>query len=433
HRIRLTSTRQSMTILLPAFHAALLLFLAWRYRKAETGLRIFFWPAFGFKVFSAVCVGLLYTFYYHTADTFAYFDDGSKLAGLALSDFSAWCDVLLSDKIPDSLHLNFNQPRALFLVKITSVFNILTANNYWIISAYYAAISFSGAWCLVKTIQRHIPAATLPAVLAFLFFPSVVFWTSGLLKESLAVGALYYLAAIFLKVWFRERLRFADPLLAVAALWIFWNLKYYYAAVFIPVVVATLAYRFLVSRRISSATVEASIWIVLLAVPLASVMFLHPNFYPHRLFSVILANNAAYNALSDPGGVVHFHNLQPTALSLAANAPWALFSGLFRPLLAEASEPVSILASIENTAVLVLFGGAVWRIKKYGSSPHRLLILAAAVYVIALCILLTFSAPNFGTLSRYRSGYYSFFVFLLLCDNPFFRSVQRSFQGLVSH
>ena len=423
-----------MTILLPVFHAALLLFLAWRYRKTETVLRPFFWPAFGFKVFSAVCVGLLYTFYYDTADTFAYFDDGSKLAGLALRDFSAWRDVLLFDKIPDSLHLNFNQSRALFLVKITSLFSIVTANNYWMISAYYAAISFSGAWCLVKVIHRHIPAATFPAVFAFLFFPSVVFWTSGLLKESLAVGALYYLAAVFLKVWFRERLRVADPLLMVASLWVFWNLKYYYAAVFIPVVCTTLVYRFVVSRRVSSASAEAIIWIVMLAVPIAGVMFLHPNFYPHRLFHVILTNNAAYNALSDPGAFVRFHNLRPTALSLAANAPWALFSGLFRPLLAEASEPVSILASIENTAVLVLFAGAVWRMKKkYTSSPHRLLILAVAVYVIVLCILLTFSAPNFGTLSRYRSGYYPFFVLLLLCDNPFSRFVQRSFPGLVSH
>lgn len=422
-----------MVIILPAFHAALLLLLAWRYRKAETGLRVFFWPAFAFKLLSAVFVGLLYTFYYHAADTFAYFEDGSKLAGLARSDFSAWRDVLFSDLSPDFLHLTFNQPRALFFVKITSVFNILTGNNYWIISAYYAAISFSGAWCLVRTIQRHIPAATLPAVLAFLFFPSVVFWTSGLLKETLAVGALYYLAAVFLKFWFRERPRIADVLLTLVSLWIFWNLKYYYAAVFIPVVCATLVYRFVFSRRVSSATAEAIVWIALLTLPVAGVMFLHPNFYPHRLFQVILANNAAYNALSDPGAVVHFHNLQPTALSLAANAPWALFSGLFRPLAGEAWEPVSILASIENTAVLVLFAAAALQVKNYRLAPHRLLILAVAVYVIALCILLTFSAPNFGTLSRYRSGYYAFFVFLLLCDNPLSRYVQRSFPGLVSH
>ncbi len=420
-------------IVVAALHVTLIFFLARWFWRAETDLKIFFWPAFGLKLFAGVCLGLLYTYYYRTADTFAYFDDGSKLAALALKNFSAWCNVLFFDEVPDSLHLTFYQPRAFFLTKISSVFNVITGNNYWITGAYFSAICFAGAWCLVKTIHRHIPGETLPAILAFLFFPSAVFWTSGLLKESLAVAGLYYLAAFFLKIWFLRRMRPADFFIAAASLWVFWNLKYYYAAVFIPVVCATLVYRFAISRRVSSAVVEGIVWTALLIVPVVAIMFLHPNFYPHRLFNVILMNNAAYNALSDPAGVIHFHNLQPTASSLAENAPWALFSGLFRPLILEVSEPLSILASVENTLVLVLFLAAVFQFKKYLSSSHRLLILALAVYVVFLCILLTFSAPNFGTLSRYRSGYYSFFVFIILCGNPLLRYVQRSFQGLVSH
>jgi hypothetical protein len=163
-----------------------------------------------------------------------------------------------------------------------------------------------------------------------------------------------------------------------------------------------------------------------------AITFLHPNFYPHRIFEVILANNAAYNALSDPGGVVHFHNLRPSILSFVENAPWALFSGLFRPLFGENFTLMPLLASIENTVVLALFILSLSKLGRYAGAPNTQHILAAASYVALLCILLTFSAPNFGTLSRYRSGYFSFFVFIVLSANPLMRYVQRTVRWLDS-
>lgn len=170
----------------------------------------------------------------------------------------------------------------------------------------------------------------------------------------------------------------------------------------------------------------------MLIIPLGLIMFAHPNFHRDRLLKVILENNAAYNAMSAPEDVVRFNELDADPVSFLKNSPRALFSGLFRPLLWETSAIIQVLPAVENTMVLFLFMAACFRCKSYISSPHRTLLLAATVYVVLLSVLLTFSAPNFGTLSRYRTGYISFFVLLILCNNPLLKYMERSFRRLVS-
>lgn len=421
-----------MGALLSVAHLTVIFLAARGCWKHETSLRRFFWPALILRILAGICLGLVYLYYYETADTFAYFQDASKLAALARTDFHAWLDACFFSRVPEDLHLNFYQPRALFLTKITSVFNLLTIDQYWIIGAYFSAFSFAGAWYLVKTIERYVNPATLAAVIAFLFLPSVVFWTSGLLKESLAVAALYYLVAFFLRICAGRKPLVPGVLIAALSLWVLWNLKYYYAAIFLPVALATLLYRFLFSKMGLRPVAEIAAWLGCLVVPAIAIMFLHPNFYPDRLMHVILTNNAAYNALSHPDGVVHFHNLRPDAMSLIENAPCALFSGLFRPLLWEASGLLPMLASAENTIVMILLFFALAGLRRHTGSQWRLLIVALTAYVVFLCILLTLSAPNFGTMSRYRSGYFSFFVFLVLCRNPLLRYMQTSGRRLGS-
>jgi hypothetical protein len=422
-----------MVILLTSFHIALIVALAWGIWKKQTSLKKFFWPALSVKLIAGICLGLLYTYYYSVADTFDYFRDASKLASLAMKDFSSYLDLLFFNTHLESLQLVFDQPRAVFLTKITSVFSILTNNNYWIIGAYLSLISFWGAWYLVQAINRYIPSVGFAAVVAFLFLPSAVFWSSGLLKESLALAGLFYLSAIFLRIWFSEKPSVPEWLLAAVSLLVLWQLKYYYAAVFLPVICTSVLYKFLIRKRFQSSIPEVAVWLGILILPLVLISFLHPNFYPHRLLDVILTNHAAYREFSAPEDLVHFHNLRPTPLSLLKNAPWALFSGLFRPLVWETSAVIQIPPGIENTFVLLLFLAASVRFKKYFTSPHRVLILTLTVYVVMLCIFITFSAPNFGTLSRYRSGYFSFFVFIILCSNPLVQYLERSFPRLVSH
>ena len=421
-----------MVFLFFTVHLVVITAIALQIYRKQTQSKAVFWPALSVKLVSGACLGLLYTYYYTVADTFSYFNDATRIATLATIDPSAYLRFLFFNTGFDSLQLVLQEPRALFLTKATSFFNLLTGNNYWATGLYFSFLCFLGTWNLVQVINRHLPSANKAAVIAFLFLPSVVFWTSGLLKESLSMATLCYLTGFFLTIWFGEKPRWGHFVLAAICLWVFWSLKYYYTGVFLAVACTSLLYKLFIGKRfLTSPRTEILIWFSILVIPLAIVSLLHPNFYFHRILDVIVMNNTAYNELSAAENLVKFHDLRASPVSILENAPWALFSGLFRPMLWEVSSMIKLLPALENFLLLLAFVAACTRIRGYSKLTHRFLVLSVVVYVIVLCVFLTLSAPNLGTLSRYRTGYISFFTFIILCNNPALQYVERSISRLV--
>lgn len=420
-----------MEVMIALLHLGVIVAMTYLLSKRSTDFRPFMSAALALKLFAGICLGLMYLHYFPGGDTFVYFDDAAKLAALAWKDPSSYFNILFFTRGVESASLALLEPRALFFTKLTSVVSLITGNNYWAISFYFSFVSFLAACHLVGVIRRNLPSCATAAVVAFLFMPSVVFWTSGVLKESLAMAAFFFLAALFLKIWFHNRMLLWEWALSVLAVWVFWNLKYYYAGAFIAIAVASLLYkRTLSGRTAHSAGVEAIGWVMFLLVPAILVTFLHPNFYLDRLPDVIVSNNAVYNEMSDPGEYVVFYHLSPTAWSILINTPWALFSGLFRPLAWEASSLVQLAQAMENTLLLLLFCISIMGWGRYARSRHRLLILAVVTFVLGTCAFVTLSAPNFGTLSRYRVGYIPFFTFIVLCHNPVLSYFERSLRLL---
>jgi hypothetical protein len=403
------------------------------WRKTDPRLAKYFWPAILLKIAAGIGVGVLYMYHYRTGDTLNYFADGKVLSAVARENFGNYIRFLWDDSGGLEKDLFFSEPRALFFVKFVSLFNLITADNYWLSASYFSVISFFATWQLLKKINAFLPETTLPAFIAFLFFPSVVFWTSGLIKESLACAALFYLTAILLDAWFKQSVKIHFSIIAVPALWILWSLKYYLAAIFIPVVLTCVFYRFLILPVSKPKTFGAEIflWVFLFICPLALISFMHPNFYFSNFLEVIVSNNEIYNQSSAANDIIEFYALKPEVGSIIRNTPMALFSGLFQPLIFEVSNPLQIIAGIENLLLLFLFIFSLKNTKHILQSPHRVLIFGLIVYVCLLCVFITLSTPNFGTLSRYRTGYISYFIFLILCGNPAVMFIQRSWLRLV--
>jgi hypothetical protein len=423
-----------MTLVLQILQIILLLLVAHHFWKKEvSGMKKYFWPALSVKIAAGIGVGLLYMRYYLTGDTLGYFDDGKLLSALAREDISGYLDFVWNSSLSSEISLRMVEPRAIFFVKIVSFFNLLTADNYWLTATWFSVIGFSASWFLVKKIERFIPGITIPAVVAFLFFPSVVFWTSGLIKESLACACLFFLTGVLLEAWFERAVRVRDSLLAIPALLLLWTLKYYYAAIFIPVILACIVYRFVLQPLIKPRYLLTEVlWFALtFAVPLVLISFTRPNFYMDRFLQVIVSNNLAYNQVSVPWDCIHFYNLSPDVGSILTNSPLALISGLFRPFIFEATNPFQVIAGVENLFVFIFAMACLLNVKQFSRSPHRILIMGLCIYVGVLCIFITLSTPNFGTLSRYRVGFIPYFLMIVLISNPLVGAIQRSWSRLV--
>jgi hypothetical protein len=387
------------------------------WKRQDAPLRPFFWPAYIMKVAAGITLGVIYLYYYKSGDTIGYFEDGVKLVAMARGDVPAFLKMLVSsDVLPESQGFSMQAPRAIFFTKLVSVVMLLSGPDYWITACYFSLVSFVCAWFLVREITQFNGILTFPAVIALLFFPSVVLWSAGVIKESVAMACLFFIVAVFLRIWRAQRVQPVYWMLLAIALWLLWSLKYYYMAVLLPVLAAELFMQRVVRPRVSATRWRVVLWLVVFLFPAAVAGTVHPNFYPEHFLNVIVSNYEAFVAISDPRDVMTFDGLDSRPSSLLKHVPAALVGGLFRPFIWESSSVFQIAASIENTVLLLLSGGVMlrWRTASL-TSP---LVWPALLYCFLLCGFLTLSTPNFGTLSRYRVGFLPFFVLLLLAGNP---------------
>lgn len=391
--------------------------------RTEKELKNIFWPALFVKCAAGIALGIIYRFHYRVGDTLLFFNDALKLSAFAVENFRTYIAFLFTSDFPTDLYVDLTfigDERSLRMVKIISVFSLLSFDNYWMITIYVSLLSFFGSWFLVKQLHKHFPSVTGSAVLSFLFFPSIVFWTSGLIKETLAMAALYFASGIFLDLWFGKKISITQWVVTVVAIWLLWGLKYYFAGIFMAVVIASLIYRFASLRipKIADGIPSYLTWFVMFFALITGVTFLHPNFQAHKLLRVMVQNYEAFHRFSRPDAVIEFENLQPTLSSIIAHSPKALFTGLFRPLFFDATNVLSIFLSVENVVLLVLTLVAIAHAKQIARSNVSILLVAIIVYVILLTLFITLSTPNFGTLARYRVGYLPFFVFLTSLAPP---------------
>lgn len=388
------------------------------YKRAAGGGSRLFWVALLFKVSMACALGLVYRYYYSANDTWLFFEDAVKLADLARNEFSLYFQFLLSS---DSTHSIWNelantQERSLFLIKLISIFTLISNNSYWISAIYFAFISFTAAWYLFRTVTQHFPESQNPAALAFLFFPSVVFWGSGLVKETLALAGIYFLASLFIKLVKGAKVNWLEWVIMLISFYVAWNLKYYWTALFMAVVTTSLLNFLLRNRFTFLNNYKMSLWVGIFLILIAAASQLHPNFYLSRFLDVLITNHNDFVRISKPEGLIHYYQLTADWWSVCVNAPWALISGLFRPFVWEAAGVPSIVASLENLLLFGLLISSLFR-KKMTLADH-LLYYSVWVYVVLLCIFLALSTPNLGTLSRYRIGFTPFLVFIVSFRNP---------------
>jgi hypothetical protein len=380
-----------MNLVLPLLNVGLMTWLSWmHFRRHGGGRTTIYWWAISLRILGGVALGLLYFFHYGVGDTLSYWEDGKLLAKLFADSPGPVAQFYWNDfTSPEIVNaLDQQTPRSIFFVKICGV--------------------------LFRRLTHFFPESSTAAAISLLFFPSVVFWSSGLIKESLGLAALFILAGGCLAIVMGQRLTKKEMLMLLVSLWMGWNLKYYWIGIFLPAVFPVLVLA-LASRRFPSLKrYDLIAWVFLFGVLLFAATHTHPNFYVSRFLEVIYHNNLEFTRMSDPPRIVQYFNLEPEAASILMNAPAALVAGLFRPFAWEAFNTLSWIAAIENLLVLLLVLQSLLAVKYLFRSGSRVLLLSTVAYVLLLITFLALSTPNFGTLSRYRIGALPFAVMLCL-------------------
>ncbi len=407
----------SVYLLVP--HLAVLAGLAWLLRLKTAGkpqLAIHFWPAFLIKALAGVAVGLVYGLHYKGGDTFLLYQDALTLSRL-LGDDPLLFLRFLADSGADNgkvlAGIAEPTPRALFFSKTVSLVLFFTGNNYWLAGCYFSLTAFTGTWLLLVRLVGLAPHLSLCAVLGFLYWPSFVFWSSGILKESLMVGCLGTVAYALGILQTHRRHKYWLPALIAGLLYVVLRLKYYYLAAFVPALAAFYAARW-VSARYSQRHAPVLAGLGVFACTLLAASATHPNLYPKAFFSAVVENSEKMAQQTEKkGNLIVYHKLSPNAWGLSRNIPKAVWEGFARPYLWEKGNWLKKAAAAEALlSVLLLLTAlqqAVFGKHKAWHSvwyrEHVPLLFATCLYVALLAVLLPLAAPNLGNLVRYKAGY----------------------------
>lgn len=395
--------------------AAILYFF---YKRDKSALRPYYIGAAVIRLLAGVAFGLTFLYYYGHGDTWRFFEGATHMSDLAFDkSLNDYLQALLFNNA--SMEFSFHgEPRALFTAKILSIFTLLTANQYWICSLYFSTFAFLGFWSLAATLTGLFPNIKLPVIIALFFYPSVVFWSCGVTKESLAMGALMFVSAGVLNVYYGKKVNALEGIFYLVMLFLLWKIKYYYGGIFLWVVITLLASAWLSARLKLKSGYRYLMFGGLALFILLLVTTLHPNFYLHRLNEVIVTNNQAFMIKSTNSSAINYEYLDGTFIGTIISLPEALFSGLFRPLPGDGSGWFNLCSVLENCLLLVLCGIAIYCCPGPLTFQNQLMIISAILYIAVLATFLALSAPNFGTLVRYKIGFSPFLLLLILINNP---------------
>lgn len=399
-------------------------------------LKPFLLPALFFRLGCGVLVGVIYRFYFHGGDTFAFQADSLMLSAWGHQHTEGYLRLLFFDEpssVPPALPHNFQIfSNSFFLVKVLSLLNFATGGDYYLNGLYLSFFSFTGSWRLVRALAVVYPASRLAAVFAFLFFPSVVFWSSGVLKESVLIGAQGWLISAVLFMTHRppRRAWFEVPLVLLSA-YLLWRVKFFVGAVLIPVLGGYVVGQLLARqvRQFQPGKVRALLFGIVLVLAGLLALQSHLFFRAGSSFFLeqVVSNYESILQNTSPGRPVIQHaGLEPAPESLLLHAPRALGSALYRPFFWETTEPAYVLAAVENLFLLVLTGFALLGLLERKSLRLDLFFLGLLLYIVVLGMMMGLTTPNFGTLNRYRAAFLPFLVYLLLQVGPLYRIMARA-------
>ena len=381
-----------------------------------------YWLVFLSKLLAAIGLGVLYQYYYSSGDTWLYFEWANQLATLAKSNFGAYMESMLANHDTSTVeHVLYVHDRSYLFVKLVSLFCFLTAGNYWLCAGYFALLSFFCSWYLYWQLSSISTEASRAAAISLFSFPSIVLWSSGLMKETLALSALYIITAIVVKSVRISKVSWQATGIVIISIIVGWLLKYYWMAIFLSAAIPSIILIVIQKTKPFTNRQLLGSWCLLFLLICGIASLAHPNFHLNRILEVITASHDQYQLTVKPENLIHFYMLQPNWWSVLMNSPWAIIAGLFAPFFWESHAILSAAASIENLVLLILVISFLFTKGQLKAN----FIFPLFFYSIALCVLLAISTPNLGTLSRYRIGFLPFLIFALAYRNSIFNYLYK--------
>ncbi len=413
------------------------MFIKNKYQEERSEYR-YFLKGMLVKMLGALIFISVYLFYYGDGDTFLYFKGGRELVRVFLDNPLEYFRLLFSsvDFDADLMYIKERVSYAKsseewFTVKMASFMNMLAINRFSVASLLTSLVGFYGSWKMFQAFLFFFPKRQKEAFWSVFLFPSVIFWGSGILKDTFSFAAMGIFTYLFVKLFFEYKFKFIYIIGLVLATVILFNTKVYILIAFFPsLLLGWIAYN---RQKIKSQFFRVIITPLILVLGLsAGIIFINK----------LLAESTKYKIETLKQRTEGFHSwhttlggssyslgeIEYTPLGLIKKLPAALEVTYFRPYFDEVRNVTTALGSIESFAVLLLFILMIirQRLNWVVESLRNPFLLVAFSFSIIMGFIVGFTSYNFGALARYKIPVMPYFMFIVFYFNATYRDRKRA-------
>jgi hypothetical protein len=392
-------------------------------------LRGYFMKGLALKLLCGLGFAWVYVYYYGGGDTQMYFRGGSAIFNAVFSPNGGL------GKIFDDSVLSYGSDATILTQRITGIVNLFSFNSFWACTLLFSALSFIGLWLLFMCFFRLFPKLHKPLALVTLFIPGVVFWSSGIMKDSLCMLFIGIIVYAVQNIFLFNRKKITSVLLLGAGFYVIINLKAYIA---LALLVSLALYALLALKaNIKNATTR------ILIMPIAAVIIFGAAIFTMNRIGESLERYSLEN-LAETAQTYQGYHLRTSVggrggsevrtgsgyslgeinynspASLAAKIPLAINVTFFRPYIWEVRNPVMLLSALESLLIFlftikVIFKTGLGRFFRQLVTNKEVLFCISFALIFGFAV--GFTSYNFGSLVRYKAPCIPFFLIAMVLIN----------------
>lgn len=393
------------------------------------------------KLFGATLFCLIYLLYYKGGDTTNYFIGAKAMNNMFwkspndyffmlfhTNDGFGWSTFDIDTGYPPAYM--FRDTRTYLVMKIVSVISFAGMGGFLSTTILLAAVSYRGVWGLYEIIVQRYMHIQKELSFAFLMIPSVVFWGSGIMKDTFTYTATCYSFCTVYNIFILKKRFLRNLIYLVGSVYIILSIKSYILFALLPGLIVFTNFERIksVGSIFTKIIVIPSVFIgfmVLLQVLLVDFSDLFGRYSADRILEEAVIQQQ--DLQRDVYGANSFDigEFEPTLGGALSKFPLAVNAAVFRPYIWETGSPTMFISGVENLIISII---SIYFLLILG--PLKILKLIFKDPYLIFCLLFTLilgfgvglSTSNFGALVRYKIPFMSFFISMLFIVNSKRRS-----------
>ncbi len=403
-------------------------------KYTDDELRKYFFTAFFLRMFGAVAYAMLVQYYYGYGDSFVFYYGGDFLSTRVMedlgnfryffksaSDVKAWYDFEIGN-IGYSGY--FGVGSNLFVMKISALLSFLSFNRYLIITLFFGFFSFAGLWRLFLVFKEINQGKQLKILAwAVLYMPSIWFWGSGLIKDSVCIGGLGFIIHFLYVIFVKKQISIKNLLGLALLVYVVATIKSYIIIVLAVSLSTFVFYKFvspfknLVIRTFVILVFFFSMILIALVTNFDSQLQLLAEESKVQVDAYQRNYEAVQADDEESKGIVEAAKIDASIGGLLLYSPTAVFKCLFRPFIWESRKIFILFSALEASLLLFCTLFLLYKFKILGffrevfANPY---LLFSFMITILFALIIGFTTYNFGTMARYKIILLPFFSFLLV-------------------